>query len=157
MKLFPAERRQRLIGGITIAFIIGTIVSAVAGVFWSTGRPGSIEVRGVQSTRLEDGGYELDISIHGPPSPDCLRVSEHFIYMYKEGKPQGIPLATTIAGPELPPMPTDYDLLLKIHPDTAYGKWNYALRIVFVCSAFPGLLRLDEWESKPFPIQLDDH
>lgn len=150
--------RQRVILAATIAFAIGAAASAFVGVYEATGRPGVLEIRGVETTHLEDGGYELAVTLHGPPVPQCLRVSEHFLYQYDPngGLANGIPLATTITGPELPPQPTDYKLHLKIHPDTAYGKWNYEMRSVFVCSAFPGLMRLEEWESKPYPIQLDE-
>ena len=139
-----------------IGFIISGLISPLMQLQWNARHPENVEIKQVSVEELKDRGFLLTVKLHAPAVPDCLRVSQHLIYRELPGLPREyMPLGSALNGMNFAGSTEDIDIVLKIHPNTAFGwGWNYIDRSAYFCIEWPGLLMIKQIQSKAYPIDL---
>lgn len=143
-----------------LSFMVGGGIALITQVWWESISPNPIVIKHVDIRTLRDNGYELSVYTFVPIAPACLRFTQHILYQDRTDGRAYIPLGSGMSGSGFfrrSDAREDAITLLKVHPGQVDegGVWQYVMRVTYQCSAFPGLTRFTEWESRPVTVRFN--
>lgn len=143
---------------LVIMFLTGAVCMSVIQYWWTGSKPLPVVVQSIKQSVQQNGNRILEVDARGPTTRDCLRVTQHVIYIFyiaEDGveKTSYVPLGVALSGMGFGSRP-DFKVTLEVPEHVAPGKWNYVNRSVYFCSIFPGFTKITQVVSANTPIDL---
>lgn len=153
--VIPSRFRIYIMG--TLLLLSGATIALLSELWWETPVPAEITINDIEIKKHNDGSYILLASITFPPSKSCTGLSDHILYRdrtsgYNSSVRDFVPLASPVSSPDF--YGTNYTVTLSIPEGIPSGQWKYLDRIVFICTVFPGFVRVSDAVSIERPIEI---
>lgn len=140
--------------GIVIVIAISCGCTIYAQVWANSARPTPIVVHGIRVEKQPNGSHLLFVTASGPPTQDCLRLTQHLLLRQENEIRNYVPLGAAVNGMGFS-SPEDFEITLEIPAAIPGGRWKYVNRSVYFCVAFPGLVTVTRSISAEQIINLD--
>lgn len=140
----------RLVG----IFMLGVAFMIGMQLWWTSAKPSPVLVQSIDVHVEPNGNRVLEVGSSGPPSRDCLRLTQHLLYRIKtDGVVDYVPLGMAVNGMGFGSRP-NFKVTLEVPEFVAIGTWDYVNRSVYFCSVFPGFTKITQVVSANTPVDL---
>lgn len=141
-----------LVLAIVIAISCGCTIYAQ--IWANSGRPTPIVVHDIKIEKQPNGSHLLMVTASGPPSQNCLRLTQHLLLRQEAGIRNYVPLGAAVNGMGFSTA-EDFEVTLEIPAAIPGGRWQYVNRSVYFCVTVPGLVTVTRSISAEQIINLD--
>lgn len=137
-----------------VMFGVGAVFMVVMQLWWTSAKPSPVNVHSISQVKEPNGNRILEVASRGPPSPDCLRVTQHLIYrLNSKDVVEYVPLGMAMNGINFGSRP-EFVVTLEVPEFVPAALWKYVNRSTYFCSVFPGFTKITQVVSAEVPVDL---